>query len=110
MILPIIDRHVHRGSKINSNGAKCYKSLIHMGYTHNVVIHKYKFVTDRGIHTNNIENVWSNLKSVFKKIRGSQGTMLDGHIDEFVCRYDRKGKGDIFYLLLDDIANIYPPG
>ena len=67
MILPIIYRHVHQGSEINSDGAKCYRSLIHMGYTHNVVIHKYEFVTDEGIHTNNIENVWSNLKSVFKK-------------------------------------------
>ena len=68
MILPIIYRHVRQGSEINSDGAKCYKSLIHMGYTHNVVIHKYEFVTDEGIHTNNIENVWSNLKSVLKKI------------------------------------------
>ena len=36
--------------------------------------------------------------------------MLDGHFDEYVYRYNKKGEGDIFYLLLDDIANIYPPG
>ena len=67
MILPIIYRHVCQGSEINSDGAKCYKSLIHMGYTHNVVIHKYEFVTDEGIHTNNIEMSGPTLNLFLKK-------------------------------------------
>ena len=108
-LLPIIYRHVNRGSTINSDGAKCYKSLIHMGYTNNVVIHKQEFITPNGIHTNGIENIWSNLKSVLKQIRGSQGRMVDGHVDEFVYQYNRKHEGDVFHLLLQDIANIYPP-
>ena len=40
VIHPIIYRHVLRGSTINSDGAKVYKNLIHMGFQHNVVIHK----------------------------------------------------------------------
>ena len=39
---------------------------------------------------------------------GSQGQMLDGHIDEYMYRYNRKYKGDIFNLMLQDIANMYP--
>ena len=36
VIHPIIYRHVLRGSTINSDGAKVYKNLIHMGFQHNV--------------------------------------------------------------------------
>ena len=54
--------------------------LADMGFTHKVIIHKSEFVTHDGIHTNSIENVWSNLKAHLKSVHGSQGTMLDGHI------------------------------
>ena len=53
------------------------------GFTHKVVIHKNEFVTHDGVHMNSIENVWSNLKAHLKSVHGSQGTMLDGHIDEY---------------------------
>ena len=41
-------------------------------------------------------------------MHGSQGQMLDGHIDEYMYRYNRKYEGDIFNLMLQDIANMYP--
>ena len=34
VIHPIIYRHVLTGSTINSDGAKVYKNLIHMGFQH----------------------------------------------------------------------------
>ena len=34
--------------------------------------------------------------------------MLDGHIDEFIYRYNRKSEGDLFTLMLNDIATLYP--
>ena len=108
VIHPIIYRHVLRGSTINSDGAKVYKNLIHMGFQYNVVIHKNEFVAPDGTHTNNIENVWANLKMELKRMHCSQGQMLDGHIDEYMYRYNRKYEGDIFNLMLQDIANMYP--
>ena len=54
-----------------------------MAFTRKVVIHKNEFVTHDSVHTNSIENVWSNLKAHLKVVRSSQGTMLDGYIDEY---------------------------
>ena len=80
-----------------------------MGYTHNFVVHEHHYVDPlTGVHSNHIENLWSNMKSVFKTIRGSQSDMLDGHLDEYMYCYNRKNEGDLFLLLIQDIANSYP--
>ena len=80
-----------------------------MNYQHNTCIHKEHFVNPvNGAHSNWIENVWGNLKIKLKSIRGSQKTMLDGHLDEYIYRYNRKSEGSIFNLLMDDIAIYYP--
>ena len=93
---------------VNTNGARCYAHLSDMGFVHKMVIHKYEFITVNSVHTNSIENIWSNLKAVIKSVRGSQGAMLDGHIDEYQYRYNRKNEGDVFTPMLQDIANFYP--
>ena len=51
-ILPIIYQHIQRGMMINSDGAKVYKGLMHMGFVHKTVIHKREFVAQDGMHTN----------------------------------------------------------
>ena len=108
-LIPIITRHCRPGVTINSDGAKIYRRLDHMNYIHNVVIHKNCFVDPlTKTHMNWIENFWANLKSVLKAVRGSQGSMLDGHIDEYIYRYNRKKDGDLFNLMLNDIATLYP--
>ena len=108
-LIPIITQRVPPGATINSNGAAVYHVLDQMRYIHNTVIHERFFVDPlTGTHTNWIEAFWYNLKYKFKNIRGSQGKMLDGHIDEFLYRYNRKNEGPMFQLLLNDIAIFYP--
>ena len=108
-IIPIITHHCTPGCVINSNGAKVYKTLNMMNYVHNTIIHKDYFVDPvTKVHTNWIENFWSNLKSVLKSVRGSQGSMMDGHIDEYIYHYNRKNEGDVFTLMLNDISTLYP--
>ena len=108
-IIPLITRHVEQGATIHSDGANVYKCLRNMNYTYDFVVHEREFVNRiTGTHTNYIENVWSNLKIHLKGLRGSQGPMLDGHVDEFIYRYNRKNKGNMFNLLVSDIADQYP--
>ena len=74
-----------------------------------IVIHKENFVNPvTGAHTNSIECFRSHLKYHLKIVKGSQKSMTDGHIDEFFYRYNRQQEGDIFDLLLTDIAQYYP--
>ena len=107
-IIPLITRHVSPGVTINTDGAKVYKTLDSMNYTHKTCIHKEHFVNPiDGTHSNWIENIWGNLKIKLKSLRGSQRRMLDRHLDEYVYRYNRK-EGDIFNLILHNIASFYP--
>ena len=108
-IIPLITRHVEHGATIPSDGANVYKCLRNMNYTYDFVVHEREFVNpNTGTHTNYIENFWANLKMHLKSIRGSQREMLDGHVDEFIYRYNRKHEGSMFNLLLNDIAHQYP--
>ena len=106
--LTIITRKISPGATINSDGARVYKVLDLMNYTHNTVIHDQHYVNPvTNEHTNWIENFWSNLKYKLKIVKGSQGRMVDGHIDKFLYRYNRSHEGDMFELILQDIANYY---
>ena len=108
-IIPIIEHHVQRGTHIHSDGANVYKCLTQRGYNHHFVVHRENYVDPvTGTHTNYIENLWSLLKLKIKAIRGNQMEMLDGHIDEFIYRFNRKTEGKIFDLLMADIARFHP--
>ena len=108
-IIPIIQRHCQPGIQIHSDGAQVYKCLNCLGYNHFYVIHEHDYVNPlTGIHSNYIENLWGNFKMHLKAIRGSQHQILDGHIDEFMYRYNRKNEGKIFDLLITNIATYYP--
>ena len=79
-----------------------------MNYNHNTVIHKDHFVDPQtGAHINWIKNFWSHLKYQLKLVKGSLRRMTDGHTDEFLYRFNRKGEGDFFELLMSDIARYY---
>ena len=108
-LIPIITRHIPPGCQINTDGAKVYQQLRYMNYNHKFCIHNHRYVDPvTGIHSNWIENFWANLKMKLKALRGSQGSMLDGHLDEYMYHYNRKNDGEMFDLLLADIANFYP--
>ena len=69
---------------VYSDEAKVYMRLKKMGYGHKSVKHKSEYVTNRGVHTNNIENLWTNIKSANKKMTGCNRRHMSLHIDEFV--------------------------
>ena len=108
-ILPIIQRHVSVGCRVHSDGAAVYKCLRNLGYRHHVVVHERHLVDPvTGIHTNYIENLWSHVKQMIRKIRGSQFEMIASHLDEFMYRWNRKNQGKMFDLLIQDIATFHP--
>ena len=108
-IIPIIMNKVGHGCTIHSDGTNVYNRLHFLNYTHHTVIHERHYVNPQtGIHTNWREIFWSNLKTKIKLIRGNSREMPNGHLDKYICRYNRKNEGPIFNLMLEDIANFYP--
>ena len=60
------------------------------------------------IHSNSIENIWSNIKAKFKAMRGSNETMIPFHLDKFIYRWNRKFDGDFVPLFFQNIERFYP--
>lgn len=79
-LLPIIKRHVAKGSIICSDGWRAYGNLNEHGYEYFSVLHKEAFkatyenmATGKtiGIHTNRIEGAWAHAKAHFRRINGT---------------------------------------
>lgn len=80
------------GTHIMSDGHRSYQGLNQIGFSHSVVIHEREFVTNDGVHINNIESKWSHCKRKFKYFYGTNEENLALHIDEFMWEqfFERK--------------------
>ncbi|XP_060590076.1 uncharacterized protein LOC132745237 [Ruditapes philippinarum] len=95
-LIPLIERHVEKGSTIYSDGFSAYFHLNDMGYRHFTVIHKYSFKktyknAETGdievVHTNRIEGAWKHAKDYFRKMSGTKASQWEGHMAE-VSKYN----------------------
>ncbi len=107
-LVPIITQYCEPNSEIHSDEAAMYTGLNSNGFTHKTVCHKDNFVGPNGVHTNNIEGFWGHLKNHFRSMRGTNINMLPLHIDEYIYKHNNKGNGDMFQILVADIARFYP--
>ncbi|EDO44629.1 predicted protein, partial [Nematostella vectensis] len=74
-LLPIIQRALLPGSTVHSDDWAAYRRLQarlpNVVANQGVVVHRYNFVDPiTGVHTQNIESLWSRLKSTVKERRG----------------------------------------
>ena len=110
--MPVIKKHIKPGTLILSDEWRGYlniPSIADRSYAHLTVNHSQNFVNPRSkVHTQNIENLWRNLKQNFKRMLGVHETMLESHIDEFLWRQQfGKTPSDAFVNILSDIADWY---
>ena len=89
-LLPIIRRYIRPGTLIISDEWRGYLNIPSIdggNYYHQTVNHSRNFVDpETRAHTQNVENLWKNLKQKFKRMLGVHGTQLESHIDEFLWR------------------------
>ncbi|CAI2728440.1 unnamed protein product [Schistosoma spindalis] len=112
-IIPIIQEYVMPGTTIYMDDWRAYRCLQRLGYVHHVVVHKRHFVDPTtGVHTNNIEAMWSRLKEFSRPYHGSKGRLLWSHMDKFLYRmqYDFKTSESLSNLskFLNHIKEVYP--
>ncbi len=102
----VIKDRVITGSEIITDNYTSYHKIEKLGYKHKIINHsKDKFVKG-DIHTNTIENFWSQMK------RSMDGTFhsispkhLQSYVDEFAFRYNHRFSDVcLFYALLAHIC------
>lgn len=81
-----------------------YKSLEKHGYSHDVINHKESYVNGF-VHTNNAENMWSQVKrGIYGVYRKVSKKYLQAYIDEYGFRYsNRNSEVHMFDLLLNEV-------
>ena len=94
-LIPIIERHVAKGTTIFTDGWRAYQSLNDRGYRHFTVEHKYAFTQVykdlqtgefKTVHTNTIEGSWKHAKDHFQRINGTSVNNFEGHLCEVIWR------------------------
>jgi hypothetical protein len=103
-----IKRHVpDKHTVMYSDNLQAYKALYYEGYKHYSIPHYYyttQYVKDGHIHTQSIENLWSNLKppmkGVFKHISPRH---LQSYVNEYVWRFNHRFEPNMFLSLMEEI-------
>ena len=105
-LMPTINEHVRKRSRIATDELKAYNYINEVDYTHRTVNHSAKEYVRRQIHTNTIEAFWAWLK------RGIEGTHvwvsekhLPKYLAEFEYRFNLRHRPDLMFdLLLSSFA------
>lgn len=104
-IRKFVTHHVETGTNLITDQWGAYSNLRDL-YRHEVIDHSVHYVRDNIIHTNSIENFWSNLK---RTIKGSYISVspehLQKYIDEQLHRYNER-KGDDLHRFLEAVKGI----
>jgi hypothetical protein len=100
-LMESIRSHIRAGSIIKSDEWTSYASLPEEGFRHLTVNHSMQFVSADGIHTQLIESLWSQVKSVLKAKRGTQVQHLPGCLDfySFTCLARHKSEATLDHFL-----------
>lgn len=106
VLLPIIWKGIDTKTTIYSDEHRSYTKLSEQGYKHGTIKHSYREYVDGVIHTQNVENLWSNMK------RGIKGVYihvdpkyLQAYADEYAFRYSYRKSPSMFWVLLGRVAD-----
>lgn len=98
-LLPIIQKHIAKGSTIHSDGFGAYYHLKSFGYRHYRVLHEHFYSLHPGIHTNHIESFWGYLQSTLAPKRGISRTTFHLHVEEAVFRFNNRDPHKLRYSI-----------
>ncbi len=90
-LIPIIEKHVAKGSNMLTDEWYAYGQLHLKGYSHKTIQHNLKIYVQGEVHTNTIENFWSVLKrGLYGIYHYTSKKHLDRYLDEFCARYNTR--------------------
>ena len=105
-------QHIRPGTVIHSDQWAAYNQVQQLQpvNVHQTVNHSLHFVDPAtGVHTQNIESYWNQVKRRFKHMKGVHKTMLNSYLDEFMWReWHGRSAATALASLCCDIALRYP--
>lgn len=100
VLTPEIRKSVQGGSTIYSDEAGAYTKLPNWGYPHATIKHANRHYVDGNIHTQNVENLWSNMKRGIRGVyRRIDPKYLQAYADEYAFRYSHRNHQSMFWAL-----------
>lgn len=101
-----IEATITSDAKIYSDTHRSYKHLTKAGYLHLTINHSRQEYVKGDRHTQNVENLWSNIKRGITGVyRHVDPKYLQNYVDEYAFRYShRKTPKYMFDLILSNIA------
>ena len=105
VLVPEINKSIAKQSTVFSDEAGAYKKLPIWGYGHLTVKHSdLEFVVGR-IHTQNVENLWSNMKRGIKGVyRHVDQKYLQAYANEYAFRYSNRNSVPMFWAIMDKVS------
>jgi transposase-like protein len=107
VLVPEIKDNVKAGTTIYSDEYASYIKLPSHGYPHAAINHsKGKYAVGQ-VHTQNVENLWSNIKrGIYGVYRHVDNSYLQAYINEYTFRYSNRGLdgGQMFDAVLSRIV------
>jgi len=90
-LLPVLNKHIKKGSTMVSDDWRPYRALPKHGFNHEYVNHSAKEYVRGNFHTNGIEGYWSQLKrgiiGIYHQVSKKH---LHRYCDEFTYRYNTR--------------------
>lgn len=91
VLLPEIERSVDNQAIVYSDEHRSYLSLSKQGYDHNSVKHGARQYVAGTVHTQNVENLWSNMKRGIRGVyRHVDAKYVQAYADEYAFRYSHR--------------------
>lgn len=106
VLVPEIVKGVKTSSAIYSDEWRAYGKLAVWGYDHETVTHSAGEFVRGHAHTQNVENLWSNMKRGIKGVyRHVDAKYLQEYVDEYAFRYShRKDYQPMFWALMGRVT------
>jgi len=84
-LLPLIEKHIKKGSAVSTDEMKSYIILNKVGYKHESVHHHEREYARGKVHTNTIEGFWSHFKS---SVRGTHKSISRQHMQNYLHEFE----------------------
>lgn len=105
-LIPEIEKKVAKGATIYSDEWSSYKNLRKHDYSHSTIKHRQHQYVYGNVHTQNVENLWSNMKRGLKGVyRHVDAKYLQAYVDEYAFRQSNRNSLSMFWTLMGRVSN-----